>query len=94
MEGVLIIISLLVGYALGRYSRPEEKMEEYWEIVRKGAKSFSKDRPKPGVVNQLTEEQIAEKHDPIKKGNKEAFDRLFQLHPELLIEEYNVKSED
>lgn len=82
MEGILVIISSLIGYALGRYNRPEEKIARLLDELPK-----KKGRPKPGVVNALTEEEIRDKHDPIKKGDREAFDRLFREHPELLAEE-------
>lgn len=72
---ILSITTFLIGYYLGGKGKviADEIQEEIKEKLR--------DKPKPGVVNKLTDEQLQEKQDPKKKGNLEAFNRFFKEHP-------------
>lgn len=72
---ILFILTFSLGYYLGGKGRiiAEETKEQITKLM--------KDKPQPGVVNSLTPQQIEEKHDPIKKGNLESFNRLFREHP-------------
>ena len=72
------IIVLLIGYVLGRYNKPEEKVKEIVDKMGKTIENTFKDKPTPGVVKRLTPEEIAEKHDPNMQAAKENFDRLFE----------------
>lgn len=71
----LAVLTFGIGYYLG--GRGKEIAEE----TAKRIKEFTIEKPTPGVVNHLTEEQIREKNDPLKRGNKEAFDRFFRAFP-------------
>lgn len=89
MNNLIIWFITIVSFCLGYYLGGDKKISIHGvDKMWKSTKDKFKDRPKPGVVNHLTEEQIAEKHDPVKKGNLEAFNRLFREHPELLPEDY------
>jgi hypothetical protein len=73
LDWILFLSTFLAGYYLGGKGKIiTEELKEKIESLQK---------PKPGVVNHLTEEQIADKKDPIKKGNLEAFNRFFQNNP-------------
>ena len=68
---VLSLLTFLLGYYIGsRGKQIGDKIEK--EIAEK-----FKDKPKPGVVRSLTPEELDDKYDPVKKGNLEAFDRMF-----------------
>lgn len=65
----IVLISIVIGYLLG--SRKEK------EIIRERIERIKiKDKPKPGVVNHLTEEEMAIKHDLKKQGELEVFDKF------------------
>lgn len=68
----ITITTFICGYVMG--SRSHTITQE----VQKKIVDIIGDKPTPGVVNHLTEEQIAEKHDPKKRGNLEAFNKLAQ----------------
>ncbi len=74
---ILFVLTLLLGYALGRLS----VTPEYIEKIQEKIKTLTEDKPKPGVVNPLSEEELAEKKDPQKAGNKAAFDKFFRDNP-------------
>lgn len=71
IEWILFILTFLIGYYLGG------KGKDITQELQQRISDSIKDKPTPGVVRQLTEEEVAEKHDPKKKGNLEAFNRLF-----------------
>lgn len=72
---LLFSITFLLGYYLGGKGKiiASELQEKVHDIIN--------EKPKPGVVNRLTEEQLQEKHDPKKRGNLEAFNRFFKKNP-------------
>lgn len=77
IDWALFGITFLTGYYLG--GRGQAVVED----IKKQIKTIkaAREKPKPGVVNKLTPEQIEEKRNPALKGNKEAFDRLFREYP-------------
>lgn len=70
------IIPLLIGFYIGASGMKIDK-----EIKDKVEKMYRKEKPKPGVVKKLTEEQLEEKRNPAKRGNLESFNRFFREHP-------------
>lgn len=77
-EGILILISVVLGYIL-RGSKKEN--EVIVQGVTKEARAIIKGMPQPGVVRQLSDEEIREKHDPQKQGNLAAFNAFFKAFP-------------
>lgn len=71
IEWIFFMATFLIGFYLGGKGKAmsEEVREKLTEIV--------KTKPKPGVVQRLTEEQLAEKKSPTKRGNLEAFNEMF-----------------
>ena len=70
---LITILSFSFGLYLGAFWRGQNIAKE---IKQKLGDTFQ-EKPKPGVVQHLTEEEIDEKHNPLKKGNLEAFNSLF-----------------
>lgn len=81
---VLSLFTYLAGYYMGNRHLKKD-IHQGVEVLKDTISDILKDKPKPGVVRRLTEEEIEEKHDPTKKGNKESFDRLFKDHPPLKL---------
>lgn len=77
----IIIASGFIGYLLGRYHRPEDGIIYASDLLRDKARAIIKERPKPGVVRHLTDSELADKRDPVKRGNKESFDKFFANNP-------------
>lgn len=67
---ILFVLTFCLGYYLGG------KGKVITEEVKEKLESIIKDKPRPGVVRQLTPEEIEDKHDPKKQGNLEAFNKL------------------
>lgn len=72
---ILFAITFLLGYYLGG------KGKEVAVEIEQTISDIMRDKPKPGVVNHLNDEQILEKHDKTKRGNLDAFNRFFKEHP-------------
>ncbi len=72
---ILFTLTFSLGYYLGG------KGKAISEEVKESLSNLIKDKPRPGVVNKLTEEQMEEKHNPVKAGNKASFDRFFRDNP-------------
>ena len=88
---LITIASFLLGVLFGRFQRPEN---EVWGVFKDASKRIQEvkfDKPKPGVVQHLTPEEIEEKHDPTKKGNLEAFNSLFADETGTRIQEVSKK---
>lgn len=81
----IIIVSGCIGYILGRYNKPEEEVVRYVNKMMDIFDDRMKEKPKPGVVRHLTDEELAEKKNPAMKGNKESFDRFFANNPPINI---------
>lgn len=73
----LFVVTFCLGYWLGGKGKviAQEVQETISSILSK------EDKPVPGVVRPLTPEEIKDKHDPLKQGNKKAFDRFFKNFP-------------
>jgi len=70
---LIFIITFLIGYFIGsRETKREIKNQAEWII---------KNKPEPGVVRHLTDEEIAAKKNPILRGNLEAFNEFFKKFP-------------
>jgi hypothetical protein len=79
MNDLILWLLFVLTFGLGYYLGGKGKIiaEEIGEQI----KDFTLEKPKPGVVNHLSEIELKEKHDPLKRGNKEAFDRFFRAFP-------------
>lgn len=76
----ITLISLLIGYYLGS---KETRQQINTRITDTVDALLPDNKPKPGVVNHLTPDEVKAKHDPRIKGNKEAFDEFFKRFPKI-----------
>ena len=79
MNDLIIFFITIVYFCLGYYLGGKGKV--ITEEVKEKLSDIIKDKPTPGVVRRLTDVELAEKHDPKKKGNLEAFNRFFKNNP-------------
>lgn len=77
---LITIVSLLIGYALGRFNKPEEKTIE--SIQRSQAFIAKKIEPTvvPGIIKRPTAQELLYRNDPKKEEKEEVEKSLDELH--------------
>ena len=82
---LITIISLLIGYILGRLSKPEEVIRSGFETLMYKGKNIVDESIPTGIIKPKTAKDIFEKNRPQKeKEGLQAFKETLDNSPELV----------